>query len=273
MIKERARVNLWFHKTFHDELEMWLISENNRATTEAPLGTSTLLRKAPKVTLFKWTELVSLRSLMMQNSTGEFADKSEKEDTSGQVLLAFVVSKHISDSSGPGTQLQLPRAKNLRGGKINTNGAHPHGQKRGAGDGAWGTDAYQITGTAKKQLGSFCSQSTFKSSSSATWISLPLLDCHVTSHKDFAALLPENGIIIFHTLTKPKWDYYFSHTDQDTTGVQAESGNGETHSIWYHKQVPGAGQVLRKCWDSAPPAKSMQNHQAFVCVWVGLHKH
>ena len=34
-------------------------------------------------------------------------------------------------------------------------------------------------------------------------MSLPLLDCHVTSHKDLAALLPENGIIIFHTLTRP----------------------------------------------------------------------
>lgn len=90
----------------------------------------------------------------MQNSTGESADKSEKEDTTGQILPAFVVSKHISDSSGPGTQLQLSRAKNLRGGKINTNGTHPHGLKRAAADGAGGTDAYQITGTAKKQLGS-----------------------------------------------------------------------------------------------------------------------
>lgn len=79
-----------------------------------------------------------------------------------------MVSKHISDSSGPGTQLQLSRAKNLRGGKINTNGTHPRGLKRGAGDKAGGTDAYQITGIAKKQLGSLCSQSTFKSSSSAT---------------------------------------------------------------------------------------------------------
>lgn len=69
-------------------------------------------------------------------------------------MNSFVVSKHISDSSGPGTQLQLPRAKNLRGGKINTNGTHPHGLKRAAADGAGGTDAYQITGTAKKQLGS-----------------------------------------------------------------------------------------------------------------------
>ena len=69
-------------------------------------------------------------------------------------MNSLVVSKHISDSSGPGTQLQLPRAKNLRGGKINTNGTHPHGLKRAAADGAGGTDAYQITGTAKKQLGS-----------------------------------------------------------------------------------------------------------------------
>lgn len=114
-----------------------------------------------------------------------------------------MVSKHISDLSGPGTQFQLSREKNLRGGKINTDGTRPRDLKRGAGDVAGGTDAYQITGVAKKQLGSLCFQSTYKISSSATWIPLPLLACHVTSYKDLAAPLLENGITIFHTLTRP----------------------------------------------------------------------
>lgn len=173
------------------------------------------------------------------------AGKSEKEDIAGHILLAFVVSKHISDSSGPGTQLQLSRAKNLRGGKINTDGTRPRDLKRGAGDAVGGTYAYQITGIAKKQLGSLCSQGTFKISSSAIWIPLPLLACHVTSHKDLAALLPENGITIFHALTRPL--------------LESRQSQAMERPIVYDN--PGKGLVLGMC---SVKAGGQQPHANFL---------
>lgn len=61
---------------------------------------------------------------MMQNSTGELC-KSEKEDIAGQILLAFVVPNTSAIHLVREHSSNFPKAKNLRGGKINTDGTQP----------------------------------------------------------------------------------------------------------------------------------------------------
>lgn len=60
-------------------------------------------------------------------------DGKSGKDTPGQILLAFIISKHIRDSLDPETQLQLSRANNHTVGKTNTDRT-PCGLKRGARD-------------------------------------------------------------------------------------------------------------------------------------------
>lgn len=258
--RERARVNLWFHKTFHDELEMWLISENNKGNTEAPLGTSTLLRKALKVALFKWTELVSLRSLMMQNSTGEFAGKSEKEDTAGQILLAFVVSNTSAIHLVREHSSNFPEQRILEVEKLIPM-EHIHVVSREVlGMRQEGQMPTRYRGLLRSSWVLSVPKALLRVLQVPREFHFPFLPATWLPTKTLPPFFLKMGLLFFTHWPGHYWSPGRVRQWRDPQCMTP-------------RQVPGAGQVLCKCWGSATPAKSMQNHQAFVCVWVGLHKH
>lgn len=100
--EREKRESFQFHETFHVGLEMGLIAkdDNNTRSTSGNTGAPILLRKTLQVGLFSWTELVSLRPLIMHRQQeccceDEIRQKGRTPQDKFPCLCCFWTHQHL----------------------------------------------------------------------------------------------------------------------------------------------------------------------------------
>lgn len=227
---------------------MRLIAENNNDNTRSTPGNIYFAKKGPEVGLFKGTEPVCPRPLMVPTQQGGCAGTIRRtpQDKGSLPLLLLntsaidLVQKH-SSSFPQQTTAQLEKL-------IRTE--HPHVASRevpgwvAEGRKAW--RAFPITWISKssgvvlflKHLWDCC------------WIPLSLLACHVTLHR-LDLPLPENGMISSHTVTGQLQGFGQSREmERATVDGRVWTRPGHTRSAWrlaHVQSMLGISNIMETC--------------------------